>query len=800
MIAAAGMLVTSAGQILVSREAPTPTSDNDLLQQYCVRCHNDRQLRGNMSLEGFDAGSPQNNGELAEKVIVKLRAGMMPPPGSRRPSSDSLLALVESLEVQMDAEARENPNPGGRSFQRLNQSEYASSVLDLLGLEIDAGAYLPPDTKSANFDNIADAQMLSPTLLDAYLNAAADISRLAIGNADATPSEAQYRVPRWLSQIDRVEGAPYGTRGGTSVVHNFPADGEYTFRFSFHHETTGTAVGNGRSALNTTSDSPEQIEISIEGERVALVDLDRWMHVSGSAGVEVRTEPVFVRAGPQRVTAAFIKQTEGPVQDLVSPHEWSLASTAIAGSYGVMSLPHMRDFVIAGPFNPTGVSETPTRRRIFTCRPTTPAEERTCSEEIITRLGSAAFRRPLTSDDREALMRFYAYGVEEDGFETGVRTALEAMLSSPHFVFRLEEAPQGIEPGSTYRVSDIDLASRLSFFLWGSPPDQELLRLAEQGELSSDNVLERQVQRMLADPRSEALGTRFAAQWLRLQDLETIHPDVRVDPNFHQQLADAMLEETKLFFNSIVREDRNIFDLYTADYTFVNDRLARHYGFGGVAGEDFQRVTYPEEHRRGLLGHASVLTLTSHAGRTSPVLRGKWVMEVLLGTPPPPPPPDVPDLEATRDSEDGRMLTTRQRMEIHRENPTCNACHRFIDPIGLALDSYDVTGKWRYREQGSRLDTHGEMYDGTPVDSPTALREALLQRPTLLLRTFTNNLMAYALGRRTEYFDQPTVREIVRAAEEEDYRISSFILGVVRSDTFQMQRVEAVTAEASSGD
>ncbi|MCH2459887.1 MAG: DUF1592 domain-containing protein [Gemmatimonadetes bacterium] len=800
MIAAAGMLVTSAGQILVSREAPTPTSDNDLLQQYCVRCHNDRQLRGNMSLEGFDPGPPQNNGELAEKVIVKLRAGMMPPPGSRRPSSDSLLALVESLEVQMDAEARENPNPGGRSFQRLNQSEYASSVLDLLGLEIDAGAYLPPDTKSANFDNIADAQMLSPTLLDAYLNAAADISRLAIGNADATPSEAQYRVPRWLSHIDRVEGAPYGTRGGTSVVHNFPADGEYTFRFSFHHETTGTAVGNGRSALNTTSDSPEQIEISIEGERVALVDLDRWMHVSGSAGVEVRTEPVFVRAGPQRVTAAFIKQTEGPVQDLVSPHEWSLASTAIAGSYGVMSLPHMRDFVIAGPFNPTGVSETPTRRRIFTCRPTTPAEERTCSEEIITRLGSAAFRRPLTPDDREALMRFYAYGVEEDGFETGVRTALEAMLSSPHFVFRLEEAPQGIEPGSTYRVSDIDLASRLSFFLWGSPPDQELLQLAEQGGLSSDNVLERQVQRMLADPRSEALGTRFAAQWLRLQDLETIHPDVRVAPNFHQQLADAMLEETELFFNSIVREDRSIFDLYTADYTFVNDRLARHYGFGGVAGEDFQRVTYPEEHRRGLLGHASVLTLTSHAGRTSPVLRGKWVMEVLLGTPPPPPPPDVPDLEATRDSEDGRMLTTRQRMEIHRENPTCNACHRFIDPIGLALDSYDVTGKWRYREQGSRLDTHGEMYDGTPVDSPTALREALLQRPTLLLRTFTNNLMAYALGRRTEYFDQPTVREIVRAAEEEDYRISSFILGVVRSDTFQMQRVEAVTAEASSGD
>jgi len=780
------------------RAASAVRTDDAVIEQYCVRCHNDTRLRGNMSLERFDADAPAADAELAEKMIVKLRAGMMPPPGSRRPSADTLLALVEGLEGRLDAAWERNPNPGGRAFQRLNQAEYARSVRDLLGLEIDGADYLPPDTKSANFDNIADAQMLSPTLLDAYLSAAAEISRLAVGDPDATPTETQYRVPRWASQTERVEGAPYGTRGGTSVIHTFPADGEYVFRFSFHHETTGTAVGNGRSAL-LTADTPEQVEISIDGERVALLEIDRWMHVSDPTGVEMRTEPIFVRAGSKRLTAAFLKMAEGPVQDLISPHDWSLASTSIAGTYGINSLPHLRDLVVAGPYRVSGVSDTPVRRRIFSCRPTDPEGERACASEIVTGLAAQAFRRPLTDEDREALMRFYDYGSEEGGFEVGVRTALEAVLASPHFVFRFEEAPEGAAPDAAYRIADTDLAARLSYFLWATPPDEELSALAREARLSEPDLLEAQVRRMLADPRSEALATRFAAQWLRLQDLEKMHPDVRLQPDFHQQLADAMTRETELFFADLVRRDRSFFELYTADYTFVNERLARHYGFEGVTGEDFQRVTYPDSNRRGLLGHASILTLTSHAGRTSPVLRGKWVMEVLMGTPPPPPPPDVPDLDETTAVRDGRMLTTRERMEQHRANPTCNSCHRFMDPIGLALDNFDITGQWRIRENGNALDTRGEFYDGTPVSNPVELQQVLLKRPIPLLRTFTQNLMAYALGRRVEYYDQPAVRQIVRQAEQEDYRISSFILGVVRSDAFRMQKSIAVTDAASGG-
>ena len=774
--------------------ASARVDDNEVIDRYCVRCHNDRRLTGNMSLERFDATAPERSPELAEKMVRKLRAEMMPPPGQMRPGGDTLLALVEGLEARLDANAAANPNPGGRSFQRLNRPEYARAIHDLLGLTVDAGKYLPLDTKSANFDNIADAQMLSPTLLDAYMTAAAEISRLAVGDPAATAREAQYAVPRWASQVERVEGAPYGTRGGTSVVHTFPADGEYVFRVSFHHETTGTVVGNGRSALNT-AEQPEQLEISIDGERVALLTLDRWMHVSDPDGVEMRTEPIFVAAGPRRVTAAFLKRAEGPVQDLVSPLDWSLASTAIAGTYGIMSLPHLRDLVIVGPHDIAGVSETPVRQRIFTCRPSTAAEERPCAESIVTSLGSQAFRRPLTEDDRAALMSFYDETARGDGFEAGVRVALEAILASPHFVFRLEEPPGPVAAGEVYRISDVDLAVRLSFFLWGGPPDPDLRAVAERGELSRPEVLEAQVRRMLADPKAEALGERFAAQWLRLQDLDLMHPDVRLEPDYHEQLAEAMRQETIAFFNSLVREDETVLALFSADYTYLNERLAEHYGIEGVSGEHFRRVEYPDARRRGLLGHASILTMTSHAGRTSPVLRGKWVMEVLLGTPPPPPPPGIPDLEETVAAEEGRFLTTRERMERHREDPTCRSCHRFMDPIGLALDNFGVTGKWRERENGMDLDTRGELYDGSPVESPSDLHRALLSRPIPLLRTFTENLMAYALGRRVEYYDQPRIRAIVRAAEDEDYKMSAFVLGVVQSDAFQMQRAGAVAQD-----
>ena len=766
-------------------------SNNDVIQAYCVRCHNDRTLRGNLSLERFDTETAHENAEVAERVIRKLRAAMMPPPGARRPAGDTLAALAEALERVVDAAAAANPMPGGRTFQRLNRAEYDRSIHELLALDVDAGRYLPLDTKSANFDNIADVQLLSPMLLDAYMNAASEIARLAVGDPDALPTTTTYTNAGYVSQWDRIEGAPFGTRGGISATHTFLADAEYVFNMAFEHTTTGGFFGG------TTRG--EQIELSIDGERVQLLEVDRWMDVSDPNGANMRSDPVFVRAGPHRVTAAFLRRSEGPLEDLVSPHDWSLTDRQIGVSgYGVTALAHLKDLAIVGPYGATGVSDTPARRRIFTCRPTSPEEARPCAERIVTQLGTRAYRRPLSPRDVEGLMSFYDLGAADAGFERGVRTALEAMLASPDFVFRFEEPAEEVVPGQIYRISDVALASRLSFFLWGTPPDDELIERAGRKELSDPDEFERQVYRMLADPRSDALGSRFAAQWLRLDDLDKVHPDRLLFPDYHQQLADAMRRETELFFNSLVREDGSVLDLYSADYTYVNERLAKHYGMQGVVGERFRRVTYPDETRRGLFGHGSILTLTSHAGRTSPVLRGKWVMEVLLGTPPPPPPPGIPDLDETERSEGGRLLTTRERMALHRSSPSCNSCHRFMDPIGLALDNFDVTGRWRIRENGMPLDTQGELYDGTPVSSPMELQQALLRRPIPLVRTFTENLMTYALGRRVEYYDQPTIRAITQKAASDGYKMSAFILGVVTSDAFQMQQA-AASIEPSSG-
>ena len=776
----------------------TAAEHNRTLRTYCMVCHNDRMRTGNMSLAGFDAGEAASRPELAEKMVSKLRLGMMPPPGARRPAEELLGEVAESLESQLDRAAVERPNPGRRSFQRLNRAEYTAAIRDLLALSVDGSEYLPQDTISANFDNIADVQLLSATLMDSYLRAASEISRLAVGDPDAAPGETSYFVSRWASQRRQVEGAPYGTRGGIAVDHTFPADGHYVFRVSLHHEVCGPVVGTAIGALNS-EENPERLEVSIDGERVALLPIDPWMHTSDPNGATMRTEPVFVKAGPRKVAAAFLRQFDGPVQDLISPHEWSLASTNIALTYGIHSLPHLRDVLIRGPFEATGVSETPSREQIFECRPLSSEESRPCAERILGRLGRLAYRRELTEENLSALMSLYDAGAEAVGFEEGIRMGIEGMLASPNFVFRIEEPLDPREAAYGYRLSDTDLASRLSFFLWGTIPDGELLDLAESGRLSEPSVFEGQVRRMLGDGRSAALAKRFAYQWFRLQDLEKINPNVRLYPDFHQQLKTAMVEETERFFHHLVSEDRSALEMFTADYTFVNERLAKHYGMEGVAGPEHRLVRYEDGSRRGIFGHGSMLTLTSHPYRTSAVLRGKWVMEVLLGSPPPPPPPNVPDLDATEASADGRDLTARERLEIHRDNPACRSCHRMMDPIGLALEQFDVTGRVRVKDSGQPIDASGEFYDGTAIRDVGDLREALLRRPTPLLRTFTENLMAYALGRRVEYYDQPRVREIVREAEEDDYRMSAFILGVARSPAFQMKGGTAAEAATTVG-
>ena len=765
----------------------------NLVQQYCQVCHNDVMMTGNLSLTGFDVAAAPAMAETAERMIRKLRAGMMPPRGMPRPGGDSLQVLVETMEASLDAAAAANPNPGSRPFQRLNQAEYKSAVRDLLGLEIDVSSFLPLDTKSANFDNIADVQMPSTTLMEGYLRAASHVSRIALGDPDAESNSTRYRIPKTASQKDRVEGAPFGTRGGLSVIHNFPTDGKYVFHIQPQPAVEGEVFG--RTFGN------EQIEVSIDGERVALMTVDRWMSESEPTGLNMLTDSIYVRAGPRRVTAAFLLRFEGEVDDLIRPIDHTLADGQIGIGYGVTTLPHLQRLSILGPYEVTGVSETPTRQRVFTCRPTSPEEARPCAESIVSRLGSRAYRRALEENDLRGLMTFYDTGAGEGGFEGGVRNALQAILASPHFLFRIEEMPAQAAAGEVHRIGDMDLASRLSFFLWGSPPDQELIDIAARGQLSGPGEMERQARRMLADPRApEALATRFWAQWLHLQDLDKIHPDALSYPYFDETLAKAMRRETELLFTNLVEEDGNIVDLLTADYTFVNERLARHYGMPGITGSTFRRVSYLDENRRGILGHGSILTMTSHANRTSPVLRGKWVLEVLLDTPPPPPPPDVPAFEETDGAEDGRFFTVRERMEQHRANPVCMACHVVIDPIGLALENFDVTGAWRIRDEGNFVDPVGQLYDGTPLTGPADLRAALLSRPEVYYRVFTKNLMAYALGRRVEYYDQPTIRAITREAADNDYSVSSFIIGVVASPAFQTFRVQdVVSTEPAEG-
>ena len=773
----------------VASTALSIDSQNQLVKQYCASCHSERGKAGGLSLATFDAAKIEEHADTTEKMIRKLRTGMMPPPNARRPEPALIASFVDTLETRIDAAAALNPNPGWRPFQRLNRAEYQRAVRDLVGIDVDVTAFLPPDTISRGFDNVADVQNFSPTLMESYLRAASQISRLAVGDRNASATSVTYKIGRTASQMRQVEGAPMGTRGGTSVVHTFPADGEYVIKMSMHNEPLGGIYGRTSMA---TMDIKEQVEVSINGERAALVDLNtRMSETDPRNSLEIKTPPIHIPAGPQRVSAAFIQRFDGPLDDLLIPLENTLADVNI--SFGVTALPHMRDMTILGPSSVTGVSDTISRRMIFSCRPTTAKEEETCAADILKRLSAQAYRGSATADDLQDAMQFYDQGRKKGDFESGIRMALQSILVSPRFLFRLEQAPQAdvkiVKAARTYRVSDQDMASRLSFFLWGTVPDTDLLKAASLGTLHTPAGLEKQVRRMLADRRSEALSTRFGSQWLRLQDLEKIHPDYLIYPQYDDTLAHAMQRETELFFDSLVREDRSMLDLLTADYTFVNERLAKHYGIPNVTGSAFRRVQTPE-YRRGIFGHGSILTLTSNADRTSPVQRGKWVMEVLLGSPPPPPPPNVPLLDDVKAAIGGKMLSTRERMEEHRKNPACTSCHRVIDPLGLALENFDATGAWRIKDNEVPVDSVGDLYDGTKMEGPAGLRQAMMKHSDVFLLSFTENLMTYALGRRVEYSDMPAIRAILRDAAKNNNRMSSFVLGVVNSAAFRMANAE----------
>jgi hypothetical protein len=733
-------------------------------------------------MQSFAVEKANEQAETAERMIRKLRAGMMPPPGAPRPSPDMLQALVETLETVVDRAARTKPHAGSRRFARLNRAEYRRAVKDLLDLEVDPSKWLPPDVLTESYDNMAASQALTTTLLDAYLRAATDVSLLALGNAEAASVSASYKNPNEVSQHawDHVEGTPFGTRGGMVVRHNFLADGEYVL-------TVETRFGNG----NARQLADEDLDIAIDGESVATFMLP---HQGVGLTAPLQTKPIFVKAGEHEISAAFVRTVDGPYDDRFRPPEWSAAGAAADG-YGITGLAHLTSIAVTGPQKVTGVSETASRQRVFSCRPTGAQQERACAETILTDLATGAYRRAPTKEQVTALLRLYDGGAAEGGFERGVRAGLQAILASPEFVFRFEREPADAQPGTSFKLNDVDLATRLSFFLWSTVPDAELLQVAQRGRLSNSAELDRQVRRMLADPRSNALATRFAHQWLRLQDVAKVWPEPFLYPNFSKQLADGMVKETELLFSHLVREDRPLLELFSADYTFMNERLAQHYGVEGVVGDEFRLVKYPTPERRGITSHGSVLKLTSMADRTSPVLRGKWVMEVLMGTPPPPPPPNVPTLNETSGAAQGRRLTTRERMETHRKAAVCNSCHSFIDPIGLALDNFDPVGKWRIRENNEPLDTRGTFYDGTSVSAPGELVAVLLKRPTPLVRNFTSNLLAYAIGRPTNYLDQPTVRAIVRDSERNGYKMSALIMGIVKSDAFQMRDSQATTNE-----
>jgi hypothetical protein len=778
--------------------ATTPPAPG-LVTQYCLGCHNDRTRAGELSLQSADPAAAAKTPEVWEKVVRRLRNDSMPPAGRPRPEPAVRNAFVADLEASLDRAAAARPDPGRTAaLHRLNRVEYQNAVRDLLSVDMDIATLLPPDGQNFGFDNNGDALSFSPMLLDRYLSVARRVSRLAVGASMPTPVAETYHAPSDLNQDDRLDGLPYGTRGGMLVRHNFPADGEYEFRIR---------LARNYNFLVVDMFEPHQVEVMVDGERVQLITiapLDAPPPDPGAAADERglgAPQPddkvnfkVPIKAGPRDVAVTFIRRPAAQlVEDRLPFLRGDAKENALHGQ------PWLGEFTITGPFAPTGVGSLPSRARIFTCQPPNVSDQERCARRILTTLGRRAYRRPVSEVDVAPLMAAFAEGRNTGGgFQAGIELAIQRILVSPAFLFRIESEPR-LTAGGAYRLTDIALASRLSFFLWSSLPDDELLTVAEQGRLADPAVLDQQVRRMLLDPRAEALAANFAGQWLELRKLEEAAPDQRTFPNFDRSLRDAFRKETELFFKSILHDDRPIGELLTANYTFMNERLARHYGVNGIYGDRFRRVALPADSvRRGLLGHGSVLTVTSYPNRTSPVLRGVWILDNLLGMPPPPPPPDVPDLEETNHA--GKTLSMRERMAQHRANPTCASCHSVMDPLGLSLEHFDATGGFRRRsESGEPIDASGVLPNGAAFDGASGLRAVLVNQIDVFYRTVTEKVLIYALGRSVTAADAPAVRAVLREAAKKDYRAQALITAIVKSPPFLMRRAApAVTTTAAA--
>ena len=736
---------------------PAATPDAAFVKQYCIGCHNSRANAGGLALDTLNPLNVAGHAEAWEKVVRKLRTGAMPPDGAPKPAPAARQTFTTALETALDAAAARRLDPGAPALHRLNRTEYSNAIRDLLALDVDVTALLPPDDSTAGFDNIADVLGVSPALIEGYVAAAAKISRLAVGDPSIGLDRVVYRVPGDLSQDTQLEGLPIGTRGGIVVRHTFPLDAEYDIQVG--QAGGGARLGGAPPAAGGRGDGPY---VAIDGVRIP---------VQGRGGTRIR-----VLAGPHTIAAA------------------ALAGNPAAGADGIFDIaaraPGISQIAIAGPHNATGPGDTPSRRRLFVCTPASAADEEPCARRILSTLLTRAYRRPVSASAPELLtpLEFYRAGRRSGTFDSGVQRALARVLVDPFFLFRFEREPASIAAGAAYRISDLELASRLSFFLWSSIPDDELIAVAAKGALKDPATLERQVRRMLSDPRADALVANFAGQWLFLRELKNARPDA---PGFDANLRASMQRETELLFRTILQEDRSVVEFLDSDFTFVDERLARHYGFDGIRGPRMRRVTIPADSpRRGLLGHGSVLTLTSAANRTSPVVRGKWILDNLMGTPPPQPPPGV-ETNLEKDPQQVKVTSLRQRLEQHRNSPTCAACHRLIDPIGLALENFDHTGRWREMDGGARIDATGQLADGTKVTGPDSLRRALLARSDVFVSVVAEKLLTYAVGRPMRPEDMPAVRAIVRGAAPQQYRLSSLILQAVRTPQFQM-RTKAV--------